>query len=168
MGIRAITSPSPDPCALADEANGDANELRQATILEAQRTRTVIEFSGRDAGGTVLPTRDWRIPCPRTIVVSILQLHADPEAFPTPTASRPLSASGRPRSNGWRSVAAAGAASLWAAFANTEMDVVLRTILRRFTIGPDDRNPARRCTTAASHTFPRTVRIVVRRRTDVA
>src|SRR6201996_2484181 len=33
--------------ALAEEADTDANELRQATILETQRARTVIDFIGR-------------------------------------------------------------------------------------------------------------------------
>src|ERR1700757_2579204 len=56
---------------LAKEAEGDDNELRQATIMEVQRTRTVIDFAGRHVAVPVFELGEWRIPQGYSIVVSI-------------------------------------------------------------------------------------------------
>ncbi len=155
--------------ALADEANGDANELRQATILEVQRTRTVIEFSGRDVAAPSFQLGDWRIPHGWTIVVSILQLHADPEAFPDPDRFDPYRYVGkRPPTFKWLAFGGGSRRCIGAAFANTEMDVVLRTILRRFTIDPTTEPGEKMYNRGVAYVPKNGGRIVVRRRTDVA
>ncbi|MDT5012838.1 MAG: cytochrome family, partial [Mycobacterium sp.] len=45
--------------AMAQEADGDENELRQAAILETQRSRTVIDFAGRHVAGPSFEMGDW-------------------------------------------------------------------------------------------------------------
>jgi cytochrome P450 len=78
--------------ALVAEADAQDNELRQATILEVQRSRTVIDFAARHVYAPVYQVGEWAVP----------------------------------RGGSRRCVGAV--------FANMEMDVVLRTVLRHFTI----------------------------------
>ena len=40
----------------------DDNELRQALILEVQRSRTVIDFAGRHVYAPVYELGEWAIP----------------------------------------------------------------------------------------------------------
>ena len=47
---------------LVDEATTDDNEYRQATILEVQRARTVIDFAGRHVYAPTFELGDWVIP----------------------------------------------------------------------------------------------------------
>ena len=70
--------------ALVAEAETDDNELRQATILEVQRTRTIIDATGRHVHAPVFELGEWSIPRGHTTIVSISKLHADPELFPDP------------------------------------------------------------------------------------
>src|SRR5579884_395617 len=56
---------------LADEAQTDNNELRQAAILEVQRNRTVIDFAGRHVCAPAYQLGEWVIPHGYSIVVSI-------------------------------------------------------------------------------------------------
>ena len=48
--------------ALVAEADAQGNELRQATILEVQRSRTVIDFAGRHVYAPVYQLGEWAIP----------------------------------------------------------------------------------------------------------
>lgn len=123
--------------ALAQEADTDGNELRQATILEVQRVRTVIDLAGRHVAAPMFELGEYRIPKGYSIVVSISQLHADTEAFPNPDCFDPYRFVGnRPPAFAWVPYGGGTRRCVGAAFANTEMDVVLRTVLRNFTIDP--------------------------------
>ena len=121
--------------ALVAEADAQGNELRQATILEVQRSRTVIDFAGRHVYAPVYRTR--RVGDPARVVDPGQHRRA---CTPTLMSSQTRTVStrsassepNRPASPGFRSAAAPGAA--WVRFANMEMDVVLRTVLRHFTI----------------------------------
>jgi cytochrome P450 len=123
---------------LAREAATDGNELRQATILEVQRSRTIIDFVGRDVGAPMLELGAWRIPRGYSIVVAIGLLHANPAAFPDPGRFDPQRFLGPKKLSPFNWLAFGGGTRrcVGAAFANTEMDVVLRTVLRHFTIEP--------------------------------
>lgn len=120
---------------LVAEADTDGNEYRQATILEIQRSRTVIDFAGRHVYAPTFELGDWVIPQGYSIVVAINQVHqrveefADPERFDPQrfVGQRPTNFSHIPFGGGTRRC-------VGAAFANVEMDVVLRTVLRHFTI----------------------------------
>jgi hypothetical protein len=120
---------------LVAEADTDANELRQATILEVQRTKTVIDLAGRHVYAPVFELGEWVIPRGSSIVVSISRMHANAEAFPDPDRFDPQRFIGaKPPSFAWIPFGGGARRCLGAVFANMEMDVVLRTVLRHFTI----------------------------------
>jgi cytochrome P450 family 138 len=120
---------------LAAEADTDDNELRQATILESQRSRTVIDAIGRHVYAPVYELGEWSIPRWHTIIFSISRLHGDPELFPEPERFDPQRFVGtKPPSFAWIPFGGGSRRCVGAVFANMEMDVVLRTVLRHFTI----------------------------------
>lgn len=120
---------------LVAEAATDDNSYRQATILEVQRNRTVIDFAGRHVYAPTFQLGEWVIPRGYSIVVGLAEIHehaddyADPERF-TPErflGSRPSPTAHVPFGGGTRRC-------VGAVFANVEMDIVLRTVLRQFDI----------------------------------
>ncbi|MGA8544701.1 MAG: cytochrome P450 [Mycobacterium sp.] len=126
----------PDALApLVAEADTDRNELRQATILEVQRSRTVIDFAGRHVYTPLYELGEWVIPRGSSILVSIGRMHANPEVFPDPDRFDPRRFIGtKPPSFAWIPFGGGARRCVGAVFANMEMDVVLRTVLRHFTI----------------------------------
>jgi cytochrome P450 len=121
--------------ALATEAETDDNELRQATILEVQRNRTVIDLAGRHVYAPVYRLGDWVLSRGYSIIVSIAQMHTNAEVFPDPGRFDPQRFIGsKPPSFAWIPFGGGARRCVGAVFANTEMDVVLRTVLRHFTI----------------------------------
>jgi cytochrome P450 family 138 len=120
---------------LAAEADTQDNELRQATILEVQRTKTVIDLTGRRVTAPVFELGDWAIPHGYSIIVSISRMHANADAFPDPDRFDPQRFVGsKPPSFAWIPFGGGARRCVGAVFANMEMDVVLRTVLRYFTI----------------------------------
>jgi cytochrome P450 len=134
--------------ALEAEAATDDNEYRQATILETQRVRTVIDFAGRHVYAKTLALGDWVIPQGYSITVAINKLHHraqdyagadrfDPQRF---VDNKPSMLAFIPYGGGTRRC-------VGAVFANVEMDVVLRTVLRHFVIetttAPDEKMHSR-------------------------
>ncbi len=76
-------------------------------------------------------------PFPRgsSILVSIGRMHANPDAFPDPDRFDPQRFVGaKPPSFAWIPFGGGSRRCVGAVFANMEMDVVLRTVLRHFTI----------------------------------
>jgi cytochrome P450 len=125
--------------ALVEEADnadqGDGQEMRQATILEVQRTRTVIDFAGRRIFPPVYQLGEWVIPRGVSIIVSIGQMHENADIFPDPDRFDPQRFIGnKPSTFAWIPFGGGTRRCVGAAFANMEMDVVLRTVLRHFTI----------------------------------
>jgi cytochrome P450 len=134
--------------ALEAEAATDDNEYRQATILETQRVRTVIDFAGRHVYAKTLALGDWVIPQGYSITVAINKLHHraqdfagadrfDPQRF---VDNKPSMLAFIPYGGGTRRC-------VGAVFANVEMDVVQRTVLRHFVIetttAPDEKMHSR-------------------------
>lgn len=120
---------------LVTEADTQDNALRQATILEIQRTRTVIDATGRHVYAPIYELGEWVIPRGYSIIVSISRLHADPEIFPDPDRFDPQRFVGaKPPSFAWIPFGGGARRCVGAVFANMEMDVVLRTVLRHFII----------------------------------
>lgn len=151
--------------ALVAEAGTEGNELRQATILEVQRVRTVIDFAGRHIYAPMLQLGQWSIPRGYSVIVSIMQLHQNAEAFPDPDRFDPQRFVGvKPSTYAWVPFGGGTRRCVGAAFANMEMDVVLRTVLRHFTIetttAPDEKWHSR----GVAYTPKDGGRIVVRRR----
>jgi cytochrome P450 len=121
--------------ALVAEAETDDNELRQATILEVQRNRTVIDLAGRNVFAPVVELGEWVIPRGYSIAVSISQIHVNDEAFPDPDRFDPQRFIGsKPSTLAWIPFGGGARRCVGAVFANMEMDVVLRTVLRHFAI----------------------------------
>jgi cytochrome P450 len=155
---------------LVGEAATDDNEYRQATILEVQRARTVIDFAGRHVFAPTFELGDWVIPQGYSIVVAISQLHGRTEDFPDPQRFDPTRYIGtRPPTFAFVPFGGGTRRCVGAAFANVEMDVVLRTVLRHFVIdttqAPDEKAHSR----GVAFTPKDGGRIVVhRRRTPLA
>jgi cytochrome P450 len=121
--------------ALVEEADNGGNELRAAMILEVQRARTVIDFAGRHVYPQTYQLGEWAIPRGHSIIVGIAQLHANPDLFPDPERFDPQRFIGtKPSALSWVPFGGGTRRCVGAAFANMEMDVVLRTVLRHFAI----------------------------------
>lgn len=150
---------------LVAEADTDGNEYRQATILEIQRSRTVIDFAGRHVYAPTFELGNWVIPQGYSIVVAINQVHqrveefADPERFDPQrfVGQRPTNFSHIPFGGGTRRC-------VGAAFANVEMDVVLRTVLRHFTIETTTAPGEKMHSRGVAYTPADGGRVIVRRR----
>ena len=105
----------------ADNGGQDCNELRQATILEVQRARTVIDFAARRVYPPVFPTRRMGH-SPRGIRSSVSiapDTRRSPTSIPIRSASTrsATSEASRPPSRGFRS--AAGPDGVWAQLSPT-------------------------------------------------
>ena len=120
---------------LVAEAAGDDNTYRQATIFEVQRNRTVIDFSGRNIAAPMYELGDWRLPQGYSILISLLELHRDPQVYPDPERFDPQRfLDEKPNTFSWVPFGGGTRRCVGAAFANMELDVVLRTVLRHWTI----------------------------------
>jgi cytochrome P450 len=73
------------------------------------------------------------------VLVGISLIHDDPEVFPNPRAFDPYRFTGtRPDLYQWIPYGGGTRRCIGAAFANMEMNVVLRTMLRDVTLAPTD------------------------------
>lgn len=121
--------------ALVDESDNDENELRHAAIYEVQRSRSVIDFSGRRVRAPAFELGEYVIPEGYSIVVSISKCHASADAFADPERFDPHRyIDGKPSPFAWIPFGGGTRRCAGAAFAKMEMNVVLRTILRHLTI----------------------------------
>jgi hypothetical protein len=155
--------------ALVEEADNAAqdggNELRQATILEVQRARTVIDFAARRIHPPTFQLGEWVIPRGDSIIVSISRIHDDPDVFADPDRFDPYRYIGsKPSACAWIPFGGGARRCVGAAFANMEMDVVLRTVLRHFTIETTTAPGERWHCRGVAYTPRDGGRIVVRRR----
>ncbi|EUA85718.1 cytochrome P450 family protein [Mycobacterium ulcerans str. Harvey] len=105
------------------------------------------------------------IPRGQSILVNIAQMHANPDIFPDPQRFDPQRfIGGRPSTFGWIPFGGGTRRCVGAAFANMEMDVVLRTALRNFTIEPTTAAGERLFCRGVAYTPKNGGRIVVHRR----
>ncbi|MEZ0339451.1 cytochrome P450 [Mycobacterium sp. pV006] len=120
---------------LVAEVDTEGNEYRQATLLEVQRARTVIDFAGRHVYAPTFELGEWVIPRGYSIVVAIDQVHQRLQEYPDPQRFDPQRFLGQ-RPNTFSHIPFGGGTRrcVGAVFANVEMDVVLATVLRHFTV----------------------------------
>jgi cytochrome P450 len=124
---------------LEEEAAGDESELRVATIHEIQRTRPVIAQTDRYVAAEMFPLGEWRIPHGYRIVQMATLLHNDPRFFDRPEEFWPDRFLERsPDTYTWIPFGGGTRRCVGAAFAQMEMNVVLRTLLRQFDLEPTD------------------------------
>jgi cytochrome P450 len=151
--------------ALVDEAQNGGGELRQATILEVQRARTVIDLAGRHVYPEVFRLGEWVIPRGVSIIVGIGQIHGNPDVFPDPDQFDPQRYIGtKPSALSWIPFGGGTRRCVGAAFANMEMDVVLRTVLQRLMIETTDAPGEHWHCRGVAFTPKNGGRVVVRRR----
>lgn len=122
---------------LAAEAHGDSSAFREAVITEVQRTRPVIDMVGRQVLAESYELGRWTLPRGTTVLVSIALLHDNETMFPRPREFRPARFLGaKPDLYQWIPFGGGTRRCIGAAFANMEMHVVLRTMLRSFILEP--------------------------------
>ncbi|ONI82895.1 cytochrome P450 [Actinosynnema sp. ALI-1.44] len=151
---------------LVDEVDAGGKALREATILEVQRIRPVIDMIGRQVRSDRMDLGPWTLSRNDRVLVSIALLHDDPSVFPDPRAFRPSRfLDTKPDFYAWIPFGGGTRRCIGATFANMEMNVVLRTMLRDFTMlstnEPDERWHNRGVANAPKHGGV----AVVRRRT---
>jgi hypothetical protein len=120
---------------LVDEVDTGGSDLMQATIHEVQRSRPVIDGAARQVIAPDMPLGQWVIPHGYTVQVDIPLTHQN--AYPYPDRFDPdrfLTES--PDMYSWVPFGGGTRRCLGAAFANMEMNVVLRTMLREFRLVP--------------------------------
>lgn len=123
--------------ALVDEVDTGGSALREATVLEVQRTRPVIDMVGRQVKAETFELGPWRVPRGYAVLVSIALIHDDDAVFPDARAFDPGRFVGaKPDLYHWIPFGGGSRRCLGAAFANMEMNVVLRTMLRDYTLVP--------------------------------
>jgi hypothetical protein len=152
--------------ALVDEVGAGGNALREAAILEVQRTRPVIDMVGRQVKADRLQVGRWTVPKGYAVLVSITLIHDNESLFPNAQAFDPYRFLGaRPDLYQWIPFGGGTRRCLGAAFANMEMHVVLRTLLRDVTLVPTDEPGERWHSRGVASAPARGGRAIVRRRT---
>ena len=153
---------------LADEVDAGGSELRQATIREVQRTRPVLDGSLRRTKKRIR-LGDWVIPQDTSVLYSIRLAHASEESFPDAASFNPDRFVGaNPKPFAWIPFGGGVNRCIGSAFANMEMDVALRTLLRELRFAPTDAPGERRHNRGVAVAPARGGRAVVYRRTPKA
>ena len=122
---------------LVEEVDAGESALLQATIHEVQRNRPVIDGAARQVIAPSMPLGPWVIPQGHTVWVNIPLMHQNNAVYPDAAAFNPdrfLDAN--PDMYSWVPFGGGARRCLGAAFANMEMNVVLRTMLREFRLVP--------------------------------
>jgi cytochrome P450 len=123
---------------LADEVDAGGSELRQATIYEVQRVRPTITASVRTTK-TKVRLGDWVLPENTNVMVDFQLAHESDANYTDPEAFNPDRFIGTtPPSFRWLPFGGGVNRCVGASFANMEMDITLRTLLREFRFAPTD------------------------------
>jgi cytochrome P450 len=120
---------------LTAEVDAGGSELRQATIWEVQRTRPVVEATTRITRDRIR-LGEWVIPKNHAVIASITMAHESAQNFSDPDTFNPdRFLGGNPDTHTWIPYGGGIRRCIGAAFANMEMNVTLRTLLREFEFG---------------------------------
>ncbi|WP_433561672.1 cytochrome P450 [Nocardia sp. CA-151230] len=129
---------------LVEENDAGGSALREATLLETQRVRPVIDATLRKVRTDSLQLGRWTLARGQHVMVSVRLMHDNPELFTNPRDFDPDRFVGaRPGTFSWIPFGGGARRCIGAAFATMEMNVVLRVLLRDFTLettdAPDER-----------------------------
>jgi cytochrome P450 family 138 len=150
---------------LVEEADAGGNALRQATIVEVQRVRPVIDLVGRQVKAERFQLGRWTLPKGYMALVGIALIHDDESLFPNARAFDPYRfLNAKPDLYEWIPFGGGSRRCVGAAFANMELDVVLRTLLRDFTLTPTTERAERWHSRGVANAPARGGRAVVHRR----
>jgi cytochrome P450 len=123
---------------LSDEVDAGGSELRQATIYEVQRVRPTIAASLRTTK-TKVRLGEWVLPEDTNVMVDFQLAHESDANYPDPEGFNPDRFIGTtPPSFRWLPFGGGVNRCVGASFANMEMDITLRTLLREFRFTPTD------------------------------
>jgi cytochrome P450 len=132
---------------LAEEVDAGGSDLLQATVWEVQRSRPVIPGVLRVTTGR---TRlgEWVLPKGHTVVASIALSHSSTANYADPARFDPTRfLDNKPDTSAWIPYGGGLRRCVGAAFANTEMLITLRELLRTFTLEataePDEQRRSR-------------------------
>jgi cytochrome P450 len=149
---------------LVAEVDAERSELLQATVWEVQRSRPVIEGYERF---TVQRVRlgPWVIPESQLIAVSTVLAHSADERYPHAARFDPDRFGGSPPDGSlWVPYGGGIHRCVGAGFANMEMLVTLRTLLRHFTFTPTHAKGERNRSFSVTTSPSRGGRVVLHRR----
>ncbi|TCJ96991.1 cytochrome P450 [Nocardia alba] len=122
---------------LVDDLDAGNDEVLQQTIWEVQRVRPVIGTVSRQVKAPSVELGDWVIARGHRIIVSIALIHGDEAVYPDPEVFDPgRFAGGRPDPLSWLTYGGGNRRCLGSDFAETEMKIVLRCLLRDFELVP--------------------------------
>lgn len=120
---------------LTADVDAGETDLLQATIFEVQRSRPVVNATARITK-TRVRLGQWVIPENHAVLVSISLAHASDRSFPDAAAFNPDRFVGNPPDTyAWVPYGGGVRRCVGAAFANMEMTVTLRTLLRELEFG---------------------------------
>ena len=154
---------------LVREADSGGAELRRATVFEVLRCRTVLDVAGRRVEGPAVDLGGWRFARHHTVLVRIADLHDDPQNFCEPDRFDPHRFLGaKPTAPSWLPFGGGTRRCLGADFAITEMDVVLRTVLRQVRVHTDATADERSRFRGVAHAPSLGGRITVTHRTELS
>ena len=121
---------------LSAELETDEHDYLDAVIAEALRLRPVVPFVGRDLE-RASSLAGYELPAGTTVMPSIYLAHTREATFPEPYAFHPERfLEGQPDTYSWIPFGGGTRRCLGASFAQVEMRVVLRTILRAVELKP--------------------------------
>ncbi len=150
---------------LVADVDAGSDELLNATILEVMRTRPAIDSTFREVKSPTMQIGLWTLPKNQTIIASIGLMNSDESVFadagrfdpdrfltkpPDPMAFIPYGGGIR--------------RCIGAAFANMEMRIVIRTLLRNYVISPSNARDERWQSNRVSITPARGARVRVTKR----
>lgn len=122
---------------LVAEVDAGGTELLAATIVEVQRTRPVITDVTRMVVADTMALGEWVLPRGHQVLVAIDQIQLDETVFPKPHDFDPDRFVGaKPGMYSWIPFGGGTRRCIGAAFADMEMNVVLRTLLQEYELAP--------------------------------
>ncbi|HEV7918989.1 MAG TPA: cytochrome P450 [Solirubrobacterales bacterium] len=123
---------------LVQEVDDGGNAYRAATIHEVMRVRPVVAFSARLIKKP-FQLGEYLLPPGARIALSATLAHTDPRLFEDPKAFKPERfLDTKPETYAWIPFGGGVRRCIGAAFAQMEMDVVLRVMLQRIELLPTD------------------------------
>jgi cytochrome P450 family 138 len=151
---------------LEQEVETGESTLRTATILEVLRSRPVIGATGRMVMKP-FELGEWHLPPGTRVVTQAATLHEDDRFHPNAANFNPDRYVGeKPDTYAWIPFGGGIRRCLGASFAQLEMDVVIRTMLRHFELQPTDERGERRSFRGVAFAPKKGGVAVVRRRKD--
>jgi cytochrome P450 len=150
---------------LVADIDSGSDALLNATIFEVLRTRSAIDSTFRKVVSPTMRIGPWTLPQGQTIIANIGLMHSNEDGFPDARRFDPYRFLNRPPDPAEFIPYGGGIRRcIGAAFANMEMRVVIRTLLRNYAISPSNTPGERAQTLRVSITPSRGARVRIRPR----